>query len=235
MKEFYVFIGNYGSGKTECALNFAFNAHAEGKKVLLIDLDMINTYFRLSDRDVMIKEKEIRLISPNFVKSTIETLSVPAEIAAAFTLDWDVVVFDVGGDPTGATALGRYKQNFMEVPAENLHVFNVINTKRPMAGTADRILNLLEELEFYSRLKVTGFIHNSNLAVLASEQDLIDGYEIIKEASMRAEIPVVYTSAKAEYLEKFMAKGYDTKYIGEAFELKTYMHRDWESLAKKGL
>ena len=30
MKKVYVLIGNYGSGKTELALNFAINAAAEG-------------------------------------------------------------------------------------------------------------------------------------------------------------------------------------------------------------
>ena len=45
-----VLIGNYGSGKTELALNFAFQAARAGKKVELIDLDMVNTYFRLTDR-----------------------------------------------------------------------------------------------------------------------------------------------------------------------------------------
>ena len=50
MKEVIVLIGNYGSGKTELALNFAFQAARAGKKVELIDLDMVNTYFRLTDR-----------------------------------------------------------------------------------------------------------------------------------------------------------------------------------------
>ena len=54
MKEVIVLIGNYGSGKTELALNFAFQAARAGKKVELIDLDMVNTYFRLTDRGNLI-------------------------------------------------------------------------------------------------------------------------------------------------------------------------------------
>lgn len=101
MKEVIVLIGNYGSGKTELALNFAFQAANQGKKVELLDLDMVNTYFRLTDRSGLIKSKEIRLVSPNFVHSSVETLSLPAEVASAFALDWDTVIFDVGGDPPG--------------------------------------------------------------------------------------------------------------------------------------
>ena len=73
MKEVIVLIGNYGSGKTELALNFAFQAANQGKKVELLDLDMVNTYFRLTDRSGLIKSKEIRLVSPNFVHSSVET------------------------------------------------------------------------------------------------------------------------------------------------------------------
>lgn len=65
MKKIYVMIGNYGSGKSELALNFAFKA-AETGKTELIDLDLVNTYFRLTERGKLVEQKEIRLISPNY-------------------------------------------------------------------------------------------------------------------------------------------------------------------------
>ena len=104
MKDVKVLIGNYGSGKSELALNFAMQAAARGDRTELIDLDMVNTYFRLTERGKLVEQKEIRLISPNFACSGIETLSLPAEVASAFALDWDSVIFDVGGDDVGATA-----------------------------------------------------------------------------------------------------------------------------------
>ena len=115
MKKVYVLIGNYGSGKTELALNFAFQAAEQGKRTELLDLDMVNTYFRLAEHGKLTEMKEIRLVSPNFSCSGIETLSLPAEVASAFDMDWDTVVFDVGGDAVGSTALGRYHQDFMDL------------------------------------------------------------------------------------------------------------------------
>ena len=53
MKDVKVLIGNYGSGKTELALNFAFQAAARGERTELLDLDMVNTYFRLTERGRM--------------------------------------------------------------------------------------------------------------------------------------------------------------------------------------
>ena len=186
MKEVIVLIGNYGSGKTELALNFAFQAANQGKKVELLDLDMVNTYFRLTDRSGLIKSKEIRLVSPNFVHSSVETLSLPAEVASAFALDWDTVIFDVGGDPAGATALGRYREDFDALPEGSLTVLNVVNTRRPMAGTPEKLIHLMEGMERHSRQKVTGFVNNTNLARMANADDLRDGYEVVREASAPA-------------------------------------------------
>lgn len=235
MKEVIVLIGNYGSGKTELALNFAFQAVNEGKKVELLDLDMVNTYFRLTDRGNLIKSKEIRLVSPNFANSGVETLSLPAEVASAFALDWDTVIFDVGGDPAGATALGRYHQDFLELPEGSLKVLNVVNTRRPMAGTPDKLLSLMEGMQRHSRLRVDGFVNNTNLARLASVDDLRDGYDVIREASERSGVPVLYTSGRPDIVSEFLADGRDERFIGTPMPIETYMHRDWETFTREGL
>lgn len=235
MKEVIVLIGNYGSGKTELALNFAFQAVSEGKKVELLDLDLVNTYFRLTDRGNLVKSKEIRLVSPNFANSGVETLSLPAEVASAFALDWDTVIFDVGGDPAGATALGRYHQDFMDLPEGSLKVLNVVNTRRPMAGTPDKLLSLMEGMQRHSRLRVDGFVNNTNLARLASVDDLRDGYDVIREASERSGVPVLYTSGRPDIVSEFLADGRDERFIGTPMPIETYMHRDWETFTREGL
>ncbi len=231
MKKVYVLIGNYGSGKTELALNFAFRA-AETGRTELLDLDMVNTYFRLTERGKMTKMKEIRLVSPNYACSGVETLSLPAEVASAFAMDWDTVVFDVGGDSAGANALGRYHQDFMDLEPGALEVLNVVNIRRPLAGTVERIIKLQDDMQRYSRLKITGMINNTNLAQMTGPDELRDGYEMIKQVSEQTGIPVKYTSGKKELLDIFLAEGHDPKYIGEPLAIDTYMQRDWDSWVK---
>lgn len=233
MKKIFVLIGNFGSGKTELALNMAFNA-AAGGKTELIDLDMVNTYFRLTERKHQIEAAEIRLISPNYACTNVETLSVPAEVASAFHQDWDTVVFDVGGDPAGATALGRYHEDFAALAPEQLQVLNVVNIRRPMSGTPDKILSLLADMERNARLKVTGFVNNTNLSYATTEAELLDGYEILREASLRSGIPVLYTSGRKELLDAFMARGLDERFIGRPLPIDLYMHRDWDTFTRKG-
>ena len=229
MKKMYVLIGNYGSGKTELALNFAFRAAERGERTELLDLDMVNTYFRLTERGRMTRMKEIRLISPNFACSGIETLSVPAEVASAFAMDWDTVVFDVGGDAVGATAVGRYHEDFMALEPGALQVLNVVNIRRPLAGTVERILRLQEEMQIHSRLPITGMVNNTNLAQLTTPAELRDGYEMIREVSLRTGVPVLYTSGKKELLDQFLSEGHDPAFIGTPLPIDTYMQRDWDS------
>ena len=231
MKKMYVLIGNYGSGKTELAINFALRA-AETGRTELLDLDMVNTYFRLTEPGIMAKIKEIRLVSPNFTNSSVETLSLPAEVQSAFAMDWDTVVFDVGGDAAGSTALGRYHQDFMELEEGQLEVLNVINIRRPLSGTVERIIRIQNEMQIHSRLKITGMINNTNLSVATTAAELRDGYEMIREVSEKTGIPVAYTSGKKEFLDAFLAEGHDPEYIGTPVPIDVYMKRDWDSWVK---
>lgn len=235
MKNVKVLIGNYGSGKSELALNFAMQAAARGERTELIDLDMVNTYFRLTERGKMVEQKEIRLVSPNFACSGIETLSLPAEIASAFVLDWDSVIFDVGGDDVGATALGRYHEDFMELEPGSLEVLNVINIRRPLASTLEKIQRLQEGMQAHARLQITGMINNTNLATMTSVQELRDGYELLKKVSDITGIPVAYTTGKKEFLDAFLAENPDPKYVGKPIAIDMYMHRDWDSYIQYGL
>lgn len=228
MKKMYVLIGNYGSGKTELALNFAMKA-AETGRTELLDLDMVNTYFRLTERGRMTRMKEIRLVSPNYACSGIETLSLPAEVASAFDMDWDTVIFDVGGDSVGATALGRYHEDFMALEPGGLEVLNVVNIRRPLAGTVEKIIRLQEQMQIHSRLKISGMINNTNLAQMTGPEELRDGYEMIKQVSEITGVPVLYTSGRKEMIDVFMAEGHDPRYVGTPIAIDTYMHRDWDS------
>ena len=228
-KKMYVLIGNYGSGKTELALNFAITAAARGERTELLDLDMVNTYFRLTEPGRLMRMKDIRVVSPNFTNSSVETLSLPAEVQSAFAMDWDTVVFDVGGDAVGSTALGRYHQDFEALDPANLQVLNVVNIRRPLSGTVEKIIRLQEEMEVHSRLKITGMINNTNLAQVTTPEELRDGYEIIRQVSEKTGVPVLYTSGKKVMLDLFLAEGHDPRYIGTPFPIDTYMARDWES------
>ena len=124
-KRFLVLVGNYGSGKTELALNRALEFAAK-KSTTLVDLDIVNPYFRSGEKADMLREAGIRVLMPTFALSTVDIPALPAEIQSVFELPCDHVIFDVGGDDTGAAALGRYAPSFAKY-REQTHVALVVN------------------------------------------------------------------------------------------------------------
>ncbi|MBQ9044927.1 MAG: hypothetical protein IJ112_03160 [Oscillospiraceae bacterium] len=234
MKQIIVLIGNYGSGKTEIALNLAVNAAEKGLNTLVIDLDKVNDYFRMSDRVQLLTDRSINVVSPTFAGKGVTPSSMSSAVASAFDGDWDYVVFDVGGDAAGSLSLGRYHTDFAALEPGQLHVYDIVNVFRPMSGTPEKILSLKEEMEGFARLQVTGFVNNANLLNYASADDLRRGYDVLKETVLISGIPVVHTTGRKEFLEAFLADGRDETYIGEPIALQTYMHRSWEAFTHQG-
>ena len=144
MKKVLLLIGNYGSGKTEIALNMAVRAAAQGKKTQVIDLDRINDYFRMSDHVQLLQQKQINLVSPTFAGSGVTQTNMPAAVGSAFAQDWDLVIFDVGGDPAGALSLARYHSDFADLAPGQLEVYDVLNVRRPMCETPEKILRSIQ-------------------------------------------------------------------------------------------
>lgn len=237
MKRYYVIIGNFGSGKTELALNMAFEAAAKGEKVTLVDIDVINPYFRSTERRAELEAAGVRLISPNFTSSGVEVPSIPAEIFSVFSDNSDLVIFDVGGDPVGSIAMGQYYGYFKEL--ENFEVWYVINARRPLSSGADENLEMIDKIHGVSRLNITGLLNNTNLAHESSADDLTYGLEVTREVSERSGLPIIGTMGTEKVLEAFIkwaeAEGVDEKFIGKPIRIERYMHRDWENYTEKGL
>lgn len=231
MKKIVILIGNYCSGKTEIAMNMAMLSASQGKRTQVIDLDRINDYFRMSDHIQMLIDKCINVVSPSFVGKGLTQTVMPAQVASAFDSDWDLVIFDVGGDQAGALSLARYHQDFAALEPGQLEVYDIVNVFRPMSESPEKIIKLKGELEGFARQTVTGFVNNSNLLNYASTDDLRQGYDILRETSDLTGIPIVHTTGRKKFLDEFLADGRDPKYIGMPLALETYMHRSWDAFS----
>ena len=231
MKKIVILIGNYCSGKTEIAMNMAMLSASQGKRTQVIDLDRINDYFRMSDHIQMLIDKCINVVSPSFGGKGLTQTVMPAQVASAFDSDWDLVIFDVGGDQAGALSLARYHQAFAALEPGQLEVYELVNVFRPMSESPEKIIKLKGELEGFARQTVTGFVNNSNLLNYASADDLRQGYDILRETSDLTGIPIVHTTGRKKFLDEFLADGRDPKYIGTPLALETYMHRSWDAFS----
>ena len=212
-------------------MNMAVLASGRGLKTQVIDLDRINDYFRMSDHIEMLLSRKIDVVSPAFAGKGVTQTVMPARVASAFDGDWDLVIFDVGGDQAGALSLARYHQDFAALESGQLEVYDIVNVFRPMSESPEKIIKLKGELEGFARQKVTGFVNNSNLLNYASAEDLRRGYDVLRETSDLTGIPIVHTTGRKKFLDEFLADGRDPRYIGEPIALETYIHRSWDAFS----
>lgn len=139
-KRYTVLVGNYGSGKTELAVATARRQRArkpEGR-IALVDLDIVNPYFRSAEQHALLEAEGIEVFMPSFAMSTVDIPALPAQIQAVFEQPYAHVVIDVGGDDTGATALGRYAP-YTRALRDEMNVLYVVNPCRPFSSSVEDI------------------------------------------------------------------------------------------------
>lgn len=197
-RKFVVLTGNYGSGKTEIALNLALR-YAKEMKVTLVDLDIVNPYFRSAEKAEVLREAGVRVLMPTFALTTVDIPALPPEIQSVFETPCDKVIFDVGGDDTGAAALGRYLPSFMKY-RDQTAVAMVVNCMRPLTETEEDITDLARRIENRGRLKLDMIINNTNLADLTTPDMLIKGAEIAGQAAAKTDVPVIWHAGSLQNL-----------------------------------
>lgn len=196
-----IFGGNYGSGKTEIALNTAL-ALAKKEQVTLVDLDIVNPYFRSSEQGEMLRQAGVRLITPTFA-GKLDVPALPAEVDGVLGGEGRVVI-DVGGDSSGAVALGRYAPRLR---LESKRVFMVINANRPFSGNAAHLAQSMRKMEGRMRLPYEALINNTNLGPESTQENLLWGQDIIKEFSRQEGKPIDFIAGTAKTLAGLQLQG----------------------------
>jgi hypothetical protein len=222
MKNITVLYGNYGSGKTELALNMALRLGQTYDDVALVDFDIVNPYFRSSEHKAMLEGRGIRVIAPAFANTGVDLPTIPPDVYAAFK--GGHAVFDCGGDPVGATALGMLKEHF-DRARENTEALFVVNTKRPFQENAEKLQDSLARIEHSARLKADGFILNANLGYETTGKELKEGYKIIKELEALSGVPLKFVSGTKESLDVFSKEC--PEYGGETIAIDILMRPEW--------
>ena len=196
---YIVLTGNYGSGKTELSLNLASQLAAGGKSVTLVDLDIVNPYFRSAEKASDLEKEGVRVLMPVFAMSTVDIPALPAEIQSVFTTERDHVIFDVGGDDTGAAALGQYYPYFQKYREQTLCML-VINGMRPFTSSVEDVLDLAKRISLRGRLSPDALVNNTNLAD-RTEPDMVEaGERLTLSCAEKLNISKVYSSGEERIL-----------------------------------
>jgi CobQ/CobB/MinD/ParA family nucleotide binding protein len=193
-------VGNYGSGKTEVAVNLCLHLARRGRRVQIADLDIVNPYFRCREAGALMEAHGIRVVVPPGDQAWADLPIVLPEIRGLLHPPADTItVFDVGGDDVGARVLASLRTSIADGEYE---LWQVINAKRPFTDTADGCLAMRRAIESASRLTVTGLLLNSHLIDQTTPDTVLDGWTLAREVSARASLPVRAVSVMAHLADE---------------------------------
>lgn len=200
MKRITLFAGHYGSGKTNIAVNYAKFIKSQGYDVSIIDLDIVNPYFRTKDSEDDLKKHGISIISSEYANTNLDAPALPKEIYSGLADKFKHLVIDVGGDDRGAVALGRFAPDITE--DNDFDMLFVANFYRPLTKTAEQALEVMREIELAGHIPFTGIVHNSNIGDETVPDDLLKKESEIQKLSELSGLPVVMTTAEKVTFDK---------------------------------
>lgn len=203
-KRVTLFLGHYGSGKTNVAVNYAINLKNSGKTVSIYDLDIVNPYFRTVDALKTLQDNDIELVVSPFAETNVD---IPAMSAKSYqmvdNLDRFAVV-DIGGDDRGALALGRFSKKIEQ--ENNYEMVLVINKYRPETRDLQGIKEIKEEIENTCKLKFTAIVNNSNLGKETTAETILNSLEYAENASKTFNLPILFTSVEERLINELKGK-----------------------------
>ncbi len=219
-KRITVFMGHYGSGKTFVSVNYAIALAKMGKPVSIYDLDIVNPYFRTVDALETLNKANVELVVSPYAETNVD---IPAMNAKAYKMldDKDrYAVADIGGDDRGALALGRFYQRIKE--ENNYDALFVVNNFRPETRDIDGALEIMQEIEFSSKLKFTGLVNNANLGKETTIATILSGVDFTNKLSEKTGMPVKFTAVSKEFAD------YDKiKKIKNVLPIEPIKYGDW--------
>lgn len=195
-KRLTLLCGHYGSGKTNVAVNMAFELKNIYNDVAVADLDIVNPYFRTKDSSEDFKKRGIRLICSEYANTNIDIPALPDEMYAINDDKRFKMILDIGGDDRGALALGRLAEGILA--ENNYDMLMVINCYRPLTPDPQSVIEVMREIEYACKIPFTGIVNNSNLGNMTTPEDVVKSFGFADEVSRLSGLPVVVTTVKKE-------------------------------------
>ena len=184
-------VGNYGSGKTEVAVNLAIRLAAQ-QDVSVADLDIVNPYFRCREARQEMESFGIRVINPEGDFHAADLPIILPEIRGAVLEGTGRLIFDVGGDDAGARVLSSLADLFA---GKSYTMLQVLNAKRPFTETVEGCLRIKSEIEAASRLRITGLVSNTHLMEETDAATILAGLRLARQVGQAADLPVAFVTA----------------------------------------
>jgi hypothetical protein len=189
-----VISGAFGTGKTEIAINLALELRAQTQgPVTLVDLDIVNLYFRSRQKAYELEQLGIRVISSVEGMENADLPALSPEINACFDRKDGPVVFDLGGSDLGGLVASYLHRGLAAEPSRH---WLVVNPYRPFNGTPAATLDMAQRIEARSRLPITGMIANPHLIAETTPAIIREGFASVRQVT---QYPLVCLAVMADF------------------------------------
>lgn len=192
-----IIAGNYGSGKSETAVNLATTARGQGKTVKITDLDLVNPYFRSREARHPLEALGIEVVlpDPKYMHADLPILT-PA-VAGMIMSPAQLTILDAGGDDVGVTVLAALADVLKDL---DIQMFQVINPLRPFTETLEGCLKIKAEIEASAHLKITGLVSNANLIDETTPQIIYEGLDLVHRVSDATGLDIKFITASTRLM-----------------------------------
>lgn len=179
------YIGEYASGKSEIAINRALELKRQGRRVTLVDLDIVEPFYTLRPIKAMLEGQGLKVIgfSPGDAFGLGETGAMLNPQARWALWHEGDVIMDIGYGVAGSQTL-----NLVEGAAESseLRIYAVVNHSRPMTGSRELIKEYVTTLG-----RVDAIVANTHLGDQTEAAFVMEGNAVVMEAALDMGIPVL--------------------------------------------
>ena len=183
-----IYAGAYASGKSETALNRARQYAQLNKPITLVDLDTVEPAYTLRPIANDLRKMGINVITQpdNFGLGEAASYVTPAQVNF-LSNDGDIIVA-VGYGAGGLDILDIVNNIDKET---NLQEYLVVNTAKFETSTIDNIIEYVDFARGSERkYDFSGMISNTHFGDETTKEDIINGYNKLKIASQKVNIPI---------------------------------------------
>jgi MinD-like ATPase involved in chromosome partitioning or flagellar assembly len=215
-KRIKLLVGEFGSGKTEIAINYAIKLKQYKENVAIVDMDLVKPYFHARGNRNLLEKNGVTVVAPEQSFDSINLPILPYNLTQIlYNTDYHVVI-DVGGGQS-AIVVAQINQQLKENGYETMMV---VNTSRPFTDSVEGICHIMRHIEQVSKLNIHSFISNTNLAEETAIEQIEAGVKTLEAVGKLLALPIKFVVAPESIYNQLHVRY-------PILPLKTYIQYPW--------
>lgn len=190
MAHITIITGQYGCGKSEFSIQLAlYLKNRTNNKIYIADADVVNVYFRSREQTEFLETKGISVIG-NILGSEANT-DVPHFAPNFYNAIKDEdshLIIDLAGSEVGLRMIKSFILDLVKRNSNEYEFLYVINCNREGNMEKEEVESLINGVNDYSSLPITGIVNNSHLMQYSNCEDYYKAQNLVKNTNLNLDI-----------------------------------------------